>query len=153
VDASSFLRIIRIEEHVGKLHEAITKKFAINNMEFDAWYTNRDYVLRQLAENGRAMAMRLRSTLGFTWQKGISEELRAALHKAGTQPTDWEDGPDGTLSGVAILVAGWVANQAAAKTRDNPQDAAKELFEKHVRSLILASMDVGVKMAEREGKT
>lgn len=119
---------------------------------FDAWYTNRPYVLQRLAELGQSTAKKLREDLLIPWHKDINY-LRELLQVEGTAPKHWEDGPDGCLAGIAIVLAGWVANQAASKTRDNPQDRAKMLFEDHIRPLINASMDLGIKMAESERKT
>jgi hypothetical protein len=117
---------------------------------FDAWYTNRYYVLQKLEEFGRNIAEKVRNEFSYSWSKGMSDQLSELLQMEGTFPKNWEDGPDGCLAGMAIILAGWGANQTTAKTRDNPQDCSKILFEKHIRTLINASMDFGIKMAERE---
>lgn len=156
MDASEFLRKTGLESGIQQMHQAITEKFPIENIPFDAWYTNRCHVMSRLSEVGHSVAREIRKEFlekqGLKWSKDIPDPLRSALERAGTLPAEWEDAPDGMLAGVAILAAGWVANQAAAKTRDNPENRAKELFEKHIRPLILTSMDLGIKMAEDEGR-
>ena len=155
MDALNYVRSRHIEGPIKDTHQAITEKFPIPiDVLFDAWYTNREHVLRKLAEMGREIARVIREDCNIKWQKDIAEEkISEALEKKDTLPENWEDGPDGTLSGVAILVTGWVANQAAAKSRDNPQDYARLLFEKCIRPLIIATMDFGIEMAERERKS
>lgn len=148
MDRLNYLRTVNVERHIQNMHEAITKKFPIENTEFDAWYTNKAYVLGKLSNIGRAIARKIREDCGLTWAKDIPAEPRTALQEKGVAPENWEDGPDGTLAGVAILVAGWVANQAAAKSRDNPNDCARQVFERCIRPLIIASMDLGVKMVD-----
>lgn len=152
MDASNYLRKTHLEEHIRYTHQAITEQFPINNKAFDAWYTNRQYVSQRLLEIGREIAREIREGCGVQWRKDIPEELVAALEKVGASPKQWEDGPDGALAGVAVLAAGWIANQAAAKSRDNPSDHARNVFERCIRPLIVASMDLGIEIAERERK-
>jgi hypothetical protein len=156
MDASEFLRKTKLESSIQQMHQAITEKFPIENIPFDAWYTNRCYVMSRLSEVGHSVAGEIRKEFlekqVTKWSEDIPEPLRSVLERAGTLPAEWEDTPDGMLAGVAIVAAGWVANQAAAKTRDNPENRTRELFEEHVRPLILASMNLGIKMAEDEKK-
>lgn len=146
------LKRLRLPESVQQLHEAITQKHPINGAEFDAWYANRSLVFERLEALSRSIAKNLREDLGFSWQKHVSGHLWALLEAKHVAPRNWEDAPDGALAGMAMLLAAWVANQATAKTRDDPQDAAKELFQNHVRPLILASMDLGIELAVDEEK-
>jgi len=146
------LRKIELPESIEKLHQAITEKFPINDKKFDAWYTNRPYVFQILTKLGQSIAGKLREDLRIEWRKGMPEHLWKLLEAKNTAPKNWEGSPDGALAGIAIILAGWVANQSTAKTRDNPQDPARELFEKNIRPFIIASMDLGIKMAESERK-
>lgn len=148
------LRNIELPESITKVHQAITKQHPINGYEFDAWYTNRSCVLQSLAELGQSIAKKLREDLGFSWCKeGMPEHIWKLLEAKNVAPKDWENAPDGALAGITIVLAGWLANQAAGKTRDNPQDGARGLFEESIRPLIIASMDVGIRMAESETRT
>lgn len=144
---------IELPESITKVHQAITEKHPINGYEFDAWYTNRSGVFQNLAELGLSTARKLREDLGIQWRKDMPEYLWKLLEAKDVAPKHWENAPEGTLAGIAIVLAGWLANQAAGKARDDPQDAARELFEKCVRPLIIASMDVGIRTAETETKT
>ncbi len=149
MDYQEYLRNIGLEESVAKLHHAITEKFALNGLEFDAWYTNREHVYQNIEKLAQSTASTLRENSGFNWVKSLPEPLERVLKARNIALKNWEDGPDGTLAGIAILLAAWVANQAAQKSRDNPTDAAKKLFEEWLQPLIIAAMQVGVSMGER----
>ena len=153
MDGLGYLSKIDFEDCVRRTHQAITRKFPTGNVEFDAWYTRKDYVSQKLLEIGREIAQRVREDRKLQWEKVIPEQTKEALAKVGTSAEHWEDGPDGTLAGVAILAAGWVANQAAAKSRDNPNDYAWQVFETCVRPLIIDSMEFGCKIAYDEKKS
>lgn len=143
-----YLNAIGLPEAVKKIHEILTEKHPVNGSEFDAWYTNREHVLRNLEGLGRLTAKRIREDLGLIWAKQIPEPLRRLLTSKNVAPNFWEDSPEGTLTGVCIIVAAWIANQAAQKSRDNPADSARDLFENSIRPLIAASMDVGIKLGQ-----
>jgi len=151
MDALSYLRNIHLDKYIQDTHQAITQKFPVDNTEFDAWYTNRDHVSQGLLQMGREIAQEVREDCRFVWKKSLPQEFVEPLRREGTLPEHWEDAPDGTLFGIAILAAGWVANQAAAKSRDNPKDIARQLSDRCLRPLILASMDLGIETAERNG--
>lgn len=138
---------------IERIHQVITEKFPIDSFRFDAWYTNRPFVFSRLGKIGQAMAKTIREEVGIPWRKDVAEPLRSLLEDKNAAPRSWEDGPDGALAGLAIILVGWIANQAAQKSRDNRNDKAIELFEKCLRPLLLASMDLGVKTAEGRRST
>lgn len=47
----------------------ITTKCTKYHEKFDSWYTNRDFVLRELAEDGQIVAKEIRIQKGFSWSK------------------------------------------------------------------------------------
>ena len=107
MDASEFLRKTGLESCIQQMHQAITEKFPIENIPFDAWYTNRCHVMSRLSEIGHSIAREIRKGFlekqGLKWSKDISGPLRSALERAGTLPAEWEDAPDGMLAGIAII--------------------------------------------------
>lgn len=74
------------------------------------------------------------------------------LQAKGTAPKNWEDGPDGALAALAIITTAWVAHQAAQKSRDDPNNLARKVFEEVLRPILLAAMEEGITMAEEEDK-
>ena len=140
---SDLVQKIDLECKIRELHEVITKNFPIGQTEFDAWYTNRQYALERLVEIGQRIAVGLREEMGFDWNKGLSNELVRDLQEKGIPHKHWEDGPDGAIVGIAILVAGWIANQTARKSKHDPNDLAGHYFQKHIRPLIQASIELG----------
>ncbi|MHA2063526.1 MAG: hypothetical protein ACXABY_04000 [Candidatus Thorarchaeota archaeon] len=143
-----YLREKELPKTIDRVHQAVTQKFPINSDEFDAWYTNRPQVFQSLVELGQSTARRLRQDFEFSWRKDMSEDLFRLLESEDSAPEYWEDSPDGALTGVLIVLGGWVANQAAQKSRENPQDDARVLFDEYIRPLLIGSMDLGVQMAE-----
>ena len=95
---------------------------------------------------------RLREVLQIQWQKDVSEPTLSLLEAKGTTPNNWEDGPYGALDALAIIVTAWVAHQAAQKSRDNPDNFARKVFEELLRPMVLAAMEEGIRMAEEEEK-
>lgn len=143
---------MQVPEYIKKLHLSITRKSPIDDKEFDAWYTNRQHVFQTLLELGQSIAKKLREDLKLLWSKGVPENILKLLQAENVAPVNWEDSPEGVLTGIVIILAGWLANQTTGKTLDCPKDVAREIFQKHIRPLIIASMDLGTKMAESERK-
>lgn len=138
---------IGLEEKIGKVHLTLTEKKSLEGVQFDAWYTDPDFVLRELLKLGKEVAKGLR-TGRYQWSKTIPNALSEVLEKKGNPFREWEDGPDGALAGLAILLSGWIANQSAAKTRDNPNDMALWWFENYVRPAIINAMEYGKNAAQ-----
>ena len=90
----------------------------------------------------------MRERLRLEWPKELPDTLYNLFESKGTAPKEWEDGPDGALVGLVIIVSAWIANQAAEKTRDEPNNDARRLFEEYLRPVIMAAMEQGVKMAD-----
>jgi len=147
-DTHGILRQIALRESVQKIHSAITEQFPTDGMTFDAWYTRRDEVWKNMDRLSQLTADKLRRVLGIQWRKDLPGSLLEVLKTKGTAPENWEDGPDGTLAGLAIITCAWIAHQSAQKTRDNPDDIARKIFEERLKPLIMAAMEDGIKMAE-----
>ena len=144
------LKEVGLREIVQNIHEAITEKFPAAGIPFDTWYTKREEFWKNMDWLSRSTAQKLRQMFGISWQKDLPEPLFKVLDAKGTAPKNWEDGPDGALTALAIIVSAWVANQAAQKSRGNPNNFARQFFEECLRPLIIAAMEDGIKMAEEQ---
>jgi hypothetical protein len=143
----TLLETIGVRESVREIHRIITEKHPAGATLFDAWYTNREEFWKNIDRLSRSTAQKLREALRFEWRKDLDQQLVKILEKKGTAPKNWEDGPDGALVGLAIIVSAWVAHQAGEKTANNPENAAKALFEEYFRPLVIAAMEEGLRMA------
>jgi hypothetical protein len=139
---------IELTKTVREIHTALTKKFPSDGETFDAWYTNRGDFWKTMDQLSRLTAQKLREIYGIKWNKTVSEPIFSALEAKGTAPKEWEDGPDGSLAALAIIISAWVAHQAAEKSRNNPNDAARRFFDGLLKPLVIAAMDEGTRMAD-----
>jgi hypothetical protein len=141
-----------LSDKIDALHTAITKKFPVDGMEFDAWYTKQEYVFDELLRLGRDVAKRIREEGGFNWSKGMDPKLKDALSNIGVQVDNWEDGPDGALTGIAIVLVSWLSNQTTAKTLYDSKDQASPTFKNVVMKHIKEGIKLGEKKAKQKGK-
>lgn len=148
-DRDEWIHGLKLEERIMELHKVITEQHTSDGISFDAWYTDNDFVLRELLHLGRKVARELRIQHRLRWDKTLPNELLEKFQKAGKDPIEWEDGPDGALAGLTILLAGWVANQSAAKTRDNHEDIALEIFDNHTCPAIEYAKQYGKALAKK----
>lgn len=65
---------------IDKVHCIVTEKRGLDGIEFDAWYTDTDYVLRCLLDLGKAVARDLRQGR-LQWNKQIPDALSESLKK------------------------------------------------------------------------
>lgn len=140
---------VGLDAKVKRVHNIITEKHVLDDVTFDAWYTDTDFVLRSLLSLGKEVAKELRQDR-MHWTKPLPEPLAKVLKERGNSVADWEDSPDGALAGMAILLSGWIANQSAAKTRDNPDDVALWWFDNYVRPTIISAMEHGRIAAQKQ---
>jgi hypothetical protein len=150
MDISELSQLVDIKKEIEKLHLIVTEKFHPPSNGFDAWYTNKPYVLLGIVGGGSRIAQKLRMILKYLWAKEIPKEVKVILKKPENEPVVWEESPDGVFAGIAILLAGWVANQYAAKLRDNPNSDCERIL-KDFRLLINKSMELGIDMT-KDGK-
>ena len=143
------IRGLELEERIKEVHEVIAEQHMLDSISFDAWYTDEDFVLRYLLRLGHEVARDLRNGR-FRWDKILPNELSEKFKKAGKSSVEWEDGPDGTLAGLAILLSGWVANQSAAKTRDDPEDNALQIFDNYTCPAIAYANQYGKALAKKK---
>lgn len=148
----TLLKEISLRDTIQNIHRAITEKFPTDEIPFDAWYTNRDKFWENIDRLSRSTAQRLREVLQIRWQKDVPEPILSLLEAKGTTPKNWEDGPDGALAALAIIAPAWVAHQAAQKSRDDPNNVARKVFDGLLRPMLLAAMEEGIRMAEEEEK-
>jgi hypothetical protein len=146
------MRGLQLEERIKEVHKAITENHTSDSISFDAWYTDTDFVLRKLLRLGREVARELRISHSIKWSKPLPNELSEKFKKAGKDSIEWEDGPDGALAGLAILLSGWVANQSAAKTRHCPNDSALLIFDNFTCPAIQYAKQYGKALANKNQK-
>lgn len=59
----------------------------MEDIEFDAWYTNRKKVLQSVCKQGQILAKRIRQDHSFTWEKGgVSDAIFSVLEKYDVAP-------------------------------------------------------------------
>jgi hypothetical protein len=153
-----------LTKYINDIHNIICTKKAgedigvnlITHESTDAWYRDNIDVLQKIGEMGGDIAKRIRENKNITWEKTFSlrkedgTEEKFYFKKKDGSKIEWEDAPDGKLIGITILLACWIANQATAKTRDNPNNNAKVIFDNYLHRLIEESINLGIKMAERK---
>ena len=66
-----FLYEAKLGEVVRQIDNAITKKYTIHNETFDAWYTNRDFILKELWEAGYKITSTMRKKGNVEWKKDL----------------------------------------------------------------------------------
>ncbi len=143
------IRGLKLEERIKEVHKVITEQHMLDSISFDVWYTDEDFVLRKLIRLGHEVARELQNGR-FSWDKILPNELSEKFKKAGKGSIEWEDAPDGALAGLAILRSGWVANQSAAKTRDNPEDNALQIFDNYTCPAIAYAKQYGKALAKKK---
>jgi len=147
-EARKFLESHGFNEYIAKINVEITAKHYLDEICFDAWYTNRCEMLQKICELSQLLAKEVRMEYSFTWCKGkLPDGWLEVFEKHKVAPHDWEDSPDGALAIMAVLLAGWAANLSAAKTRDFCENKALYYFETVIRPMINAAMDLGIKFA------
>ena len=152
LDLGQYLRDIGLLDYIDQVHTSITEKHPMEEIEFDAWYTNRDVVFHKMCELSHLLAKRIRQDYSLNWKKQVPNEILQVLENNKVAPNNWEDSPDGTLTGMTILCAGWIASQCAAKTRDNPKSPALSIFQNIIHPLINTSMVVGTEVKNKYAK-
>lgn len=145
ITPKDYLRQYSFKQTLDEVHRIITEKCLLEGQCFDAWYTNNEKVLLKLKDMGKCLASRIREDLNVCWCKRMdtTSDLWKVLDKHGRAPKDWEDSPDGTLAGLAVILAGWVANQLSAKARDKPSGKDIEILLDNFKLLVNASIELG----------
>jgi len=139
-----FLEKVGFSKGIDAVHSAITEKQVMDGIEFDAWYTARGHMLQSICKLGQLLTKEIRQNYSVRWSKGyLPDEMWEVFEKYQVAPHNWEDSPDGALVGLTILLAGWVANQSANKTRHNHDDKAFYIFENLIRPMVNIAMDMG----------
>jgi phage terminase large subunit-like protein len=59
---TDLLQRINLHDSVQEWHKAITEKFPIDGIPYDAWYTNRPHVINRFLEVGHAVTREIRDS-------------------------------------------------------------------------------------------
>jgi hypothetical protein len=147
MEVKNYLIKAKLPAHIIKVHEAITTKQPIDENEFDQWYTNKPKFFLDLENIAKLLAKQIRRDFIKKYTKDLPEHISKLLTNIGTEPRNWEDSPDGTLTGLSILLAGWVASQLTAKAKNNPNQDEKYLL-KYFQLLINGAIEIGIEIGK-----